>query len=59
MEDSRGFEKFVGKTIVSVDSSSINVVHFTFSDGTVVSVDAEESHYGIPILAVNEDWIKL
>ena len=49
-------EAFAGKTVVSVDGSCINVVHFTFSDGTKASVDAEEFHAGIPIVQLGEGW---
>lgn len=52
----RGMEQFVGETVAYVDTSSINVLHFHMVSGKVVSVDAETQHYGIPILAVSEDY---
>ncbi len=35
------FQQFVGKTIVFVNDSSVNMVKITFSDGQVVEVYAE------------------
>lgn len=52
----RDFDKFVGETIVKVDTSCINVVHFHTQSGKVISVDAEERHYDIPVVSVNE-WV--
>lgn len=51
----RGFEAFVNETIVKVDTSCINVVHFHTASGKVISVDAEERNYDIPIVSVH-DW---
>lgn len=51
----RGFDKFVGETIVKVDCSCINVIHFHTESGKVISVDAEEKHCTIPVISVN-DW---
>lgn len=56
MEDSRGFEMFVGRTVVSVDSSSINVVHFTLDNGDVVSVDAENHVMNIPMVSASRGY---
>ncbi len=50
----RGFKDLIGETIKKVDASSINVVHIECVSGKVVSIDAEENHYGIPIVAINE-----
>lgn len=50
----RSFDKFVGETIVKVDTSCINVVHFHTESGKVISVYAEESHCNIPVISVNE-----
>lgn len=55
--DKRGFKDFIGEEIIKVDTTSINVVHFICKSGKVISVDAEESNYGIPVLSVNE-WSK-
>lgn len=52
----RGMEQFVGETVKYVDTSSINVAHFHMLSGKIVSVDAEEEHFGIPIVAVSEDY---
>jgi len=52
----RLMEAFQGKTVVAVDASCINVVHFTFSDGTKASIDAEEFHVGIPVVQLGEGW---
>jgi hypothetical protein len=35
-------EDFVGKTITSVNIGCVNVIHFTFSDGTNLSLWAED-----------------
>ena len=51
----RGFKDFVGEEIVKVDTSAINVVHFICKSGKVISVDAEDQHFGIPVISVN-DW---
>lgn len=56
VRERRLMDSFVGKTVVSVDASCINVVHFTFSDGTKASIDAEEFHAGIPIVQLGEGW---
>jgi len=47
MKIERGFEAFLNEKIVSVDTSSINVVHFICESGKRISVDAECSHWGI------------
>ncbi|WYV99447.1 hypothetical protein NoPa_00108 [Pseudomonas phage vB_PpuM-NoPa] len=54
----RGFEAFVGETVVSVDTSSINVVHFYCESGKVISVDAECTFYGIHCPQVSEGYSK-
>lgn len=51
----RGFEALIGETIVKVDTSAINVAHIHCASGKVVSIDAEEQHFGISVVAVN-DW---
>lgn len=51
----RGFNVLIGETVVSVDTSAINVVHIRTASGKVVSIDADEQHYGIAIVQVN-DW---
>lgn len=53
--NARGFQALEGQTIVRVDASSINVVHFHLQSGQTVSVDAEEQHYGIPVVSVS-NW---
>lgn len=49
-EDTRGFEKFIGKTIVSVDSSCINVVSFITDSGKVITIDCDDQHYEIGVI---------
>lgn len=49
-DESRGFNSFVGKTIVSVDTTAINVVKLTFSDGSEKEIWAETHHYGISVI---------
>lgn len=46
----RGFGVLVGRTVIYIDSSSINVVHLHLDDGSVLSVDSEDSYYGIPVI---------
>lgn len=53
----RGFESLVGETIEFVDTTAINVVHIHCKSGKVVSIDGEEQHYGIPIIAVSDSYI--
>lgn len=53
--NSRGFEALVGEVVVWVDTTAINVVHIYCNSGKVVSIDAESSHYGIPVVSVG-DW---
>jgi hypothetical protein len=55
MINERGTQDLIGETIVMVDTSSINVIHLHCASGKVVSIDGEEQHYGIPIIAVN-NW---
>ena len=50
----RGFNVLIGKTIKNIDASSVNVVHITTECGLIVSVDADESHYGIPVVTASE-----
>lgn len=48
----RGFNLIIGKTISAIDAQSINVVTIKFTDGTMFYIDAEEKHYGIPVIAL-------
>jgi len=44
------FSSLVGKTIATVDESSVNVKTLTFTDGTIVNVEAEvEAFSGFPV----------
>ena len=56
MTDTRqdDFNELVGETITKVDASSINVVHIHTASGKVVSIDSESTHYGIPVIQVND-----
>lgn len=51
----RGFGEFIGETITCVDTTAINVVHFHTKSGKIISVDADVSHHGFPVVQVN-DW---
>lgn len=53
--NTRGFDALVGETITHIITTAINVVHIHCKSGKVVSVDAESSHYGIPVVQVG-DW---
>lgn len=46
----RGFSKIVGKTIKSIDSTSINCVKIMFTDGTTYEIWAEERHFDIEVI---------
>lgn len=46
----RGFDLMLGRTVKSVDTSSINVVTITFTDGVKVSIDTEAGPVGIPVV---------
>ena len=50
----RGTQELVGETIVFVDTTAINVIHIHCKSGKVVSVDAEDSYYGIPVVGVSD-----
>jgi hypothetical protein len=52
----RGFEQLVGETVKRIDTSCINVVHIHCESGKIISIDAEEQHYGIPVIQVGEGW---
>lgn len=49
------FQQFVGKTVESVDTSSVNCVIFRFSDGTEKKVFAECASDGIPFFEFDDD----
>lgn len=51
----RGFDALVGETISHVITTAINVVHIHCKSGKVVSVDADLSHHGFPVVQV-ADW---
>lgn len=46
---------FEGKTIKEIDASSINVVRFTFTDGTQASIGADDTYYGVPVVG-SDPW---
>jgi hypothetical protein len=46
----RGFDLLVGKKIVDIDSSCINIVRFTLEGGQVIEIDCDKQHYGIGVL---------
>ncbi|UOL48858.1 hypothetical protein [Pseudomonas phage Astolliot] len=52
----RGFDVMVGRTIKSVDTSSINVVHITFTDGVVISIDTEPGPAFIPVVVATNQY---
>lgn len=56
MSDSRqeDFKMLEGKTIDFVDAKSINVIHIHTKCGEVISIDSEQSHYGIPVIQIAE-----
>lgn len=54
-QDSRGFAQLVGKTIQAVDTSAINTVLITFTDGTQYSIWGEDRHYDIEVIKAVEE----
>ncbi len=46
-------EDFVGKTVLAVNPDAVNVVSFTFTDGTSVELWAETGPDGIPVIEVD------
>lgn len=50
----RGFDKMIGKTIQSVNTTAINSIKFTFTDNTSIDVDCEEQHFGVGVIQVYE-----
>lgn len=54
MSDSRqeDFKMLEGKTITFVDAKSINVIHIHTKCGEVISIDSEQTHYGIPVIQI-------
>lgn len=51
-KNTRGTDALVGETVVFVDTSSINVIHIHCKSGKVVSIDAEEQYFDIPVVQV-------
>lgn len=54
--EERGFYKLIDEVIVKIDTSAINVVHIYTKSGKVVSIDAEDSHCGIPVISADRYW---
>lgn len=54
--EKRGFDLMVGRTIKSVDTTSINVVHITFTDGVVISIDTEPGPAFIPVVVATNKY---
>lgn len=50
------YEKIVGKTIASVDSSCANVTIFTFTDGS--RLDLETEHVGCGIYGIESRFVE-
>ncbi len=54
MSDTRGFYAIVGKTIEKVDTSAVNSVVITFTDGTKKAINGENWYNGIPEITCDE-----
>lgn len=56
MSDARqeDFKMLEGKTIDYVDARAINVIHIHTRCGEVISIDAEQSHYGISVVQISD-----
>lgn len=46
----RGFDKLVGETIKKIDATGINCVFIETESGKKITIDADELHYGIPVV---------
>lgn len=46
----RGFDKFKGKTVKKVDARAINDVTFHFTDGSLISINADERVSGFSVI---------
>jgi hypothetical protein len=49
---SRGFQSIVGKTISKVDTTVINEVVLTDTDGSCYAIEAEQGPLGIPLIVL-------
>lgn len=50
----RGFRSIYGKTIKSVNTTSINSVVITFTDGTKKAINGENWYNGIPAITCDD-----
>ena len=48
-------QDLIGKRIIAVDNSSVNVLLLEFSDGSSVAIDSEIGGLGIPSILVNKE----
>ena len=48
-------QDLIGKIIIAVDNSSVNVLLLEFSDGSSVAIDSEIGGLGIPSILVNKE----
>ena len=55
----RGFKKLKGKTIKDIRVDAINSVRILCSDGTVFTLDADDTHHGIGIPQLTKEPKKL
>lgn len=54
-DETRGASRLIGKTIVAVDTSAINVINLTCSDGSTYQIDTVAGPYQIPVVVINKD----
>ncbi len=50
----RGFDALVGKTIVKINASAINVVTITDSEGNIYEITSEAHPIGIPVIVLEK-----
>lgn len=53
-DSSRGFSVLVGETITAVDTSAINIVTLSFSNGAKYEIDSSNQFHGIAVVECNK-----
>ena len=57
--DDRGFKKLKGKTIKEIRTDAVNEVKILCTDGTVFTIDTDESFHGIGVARLTKEKAKL
>jgi hypothetical protein len=53
----RGFQDLMGETVISIDTSCINLVHILTNSGKVFDIVADEQHLGISVVELKQHLI--